>query len=333
MDDALALRHEGLRVRLAPTRAQSAYLFGCADAARVAYHFALEQITANQQLWTTERDAGIEPAQRTKPLSDRQLQDAWHAKKADVAPWHGTYPSKICLYALRRARAAHHSSMAGRSGFPRFKAKHRDAPAFTLCETITLMPGFLGLPRMDRLGLGPVRTAVPDDHQARLRRLVRRGRARSVSVTLRRDACGTWWAALTIERTVLQEQTVTPRPSPPAGVLGVDVGVKTLAVAARSAGTVVLEEPGSRVLRDAEQRLRRARRALSRKDRCHGKAIGAAHARRSPSRQRERARRRVAELKRRVRDEHQTRLHQLSRRLVGLEAVLVLDDLNVAGMG
>lgn len=135
---APALKHEGLRIRLAPTRAQHSYLLGCAGAARTAYNFALEQILANQQTWTAEREAGVEAAKRTKPLSDRQLQDVWHAKKAIVAPWHGEYPSKIYLYALRRARAAHQSFIARRSGFPRFKAKRRDAPSFTVCETIAL---------------------------------------------------------------------------------------------------------------------------------------------------------------------------------------------------
>jgi len=94
----------------------------------------------------------------------------------------------------------------------------------------------------------------------------------------------------------------------------------------------MLEAPGSRALRDTEQRLRRAQRCISRKDRIYGKAIGAPHARRSPSRRWELAGRRIALLHRQVRDQRQTRLHQLSRQLVELGALLVLEDLNVSGM-
>ncbi|MCU1493949.1 MAG: ydcM [Acidimicrobiaceae bacterium] len=317
-----------MRIRLEPNRAQESYLLGCAGASRKAYNFAVEQFAANHKVWSAERDAGVPAEKCTRPLSDRRLQDAWHAQKDDIAPWHGEYPSKIYLYALRRARAAHAEWMAGRAGFPRFKSKHRQLPAFTVCETISLEAGALRLPRMERLGLGLVKISAPDTHQATLRRSVRRSRARIVSVTVRRDSCGTWWASLSIERTV----TSTPQLLAPNGVVGIDVGVKTLVVAAGSDAVPILEASGAKALREAEHRLRVAQRRVSRKDRSYAKAIGAPHPRRSPSAKREQARRRVARLHRQVRDQRHTVLHQTTRQLADLGAVLVIEDLNVRGM-
>ena len=96
--------------------------------------------------------------------------------------------------------------MAGRS-FPRFKSR-RTAGSFRVCETLALEAGFLKLPK-----LGLVRIGHTDTRQAQVRRLVRRGRARIVSVKLYRDACGDWWASLTIEldlsRTPAVQQPLT----------------------------------------------------------------------------------------------------------------------------
>ena len=208
-----------------------------------------------------------------------------------VAPWHGEYPSKVYLFALQRAHKAHRDWLTAKSGFPKFKSKRRTRPSFTVCEQVSLVAGQLGLPKMAAAGLGAVRIAAPDARQAKMRRLVRRERARIVSATISQDACGTWWAALTIERTVTATRA-TPRV--PVRIVGVDVGVKTLAVAADTEGQVILEAPGAKAMAAGARRLRRAQRALSRKDRVHSALAGLDRPRKSPSARREAARVAVA---------------------------------------
>ena len=265
--------HEGLVVRLDVTNVESSFLAGCGGASRVAYNFTVVKLRVNQALWSAERAAGVDPADRSRPLSAIDVQQLWHAEKADRYPWHGQYPSKPYLFAIRQAVAAHKSWMAGRTGFPRFK-KRASTAAFKGCETISLGPGALLLPK-----LGRVRILAADARQKKARRLIRSGKARIVSAVVRRDACGGWSASLTIERTVPERPPVPV----PARIVGVDLGVKTLVVAADPAGRQALVAPSTKPLGKAQKRLAKCQRAVARKDRCHGKAIGAPGPRRSAS--------------------------------------------------
>jgi putative transposase len=319
----VGVRHEGLQVRLDVNNVQAGYLAGCAGASRAAYNFAVELLRAHQQEWARLRDAGVAKSELPKPLTAIDVQGRWHAVKSARYPWHGEYPSKVYLFAIRQAVKAHRDWMAGKTGFPRFRSR-RDEWSFRVCETLELRTGRLLLPK-----LGEVRIAAPDPRQAKVRRLVRRRRARVVSVKVFRDACGGWWASLTVERTATYEPPADPKPAP---VVGVDVGVKTLAVAATSAAEVLLAAKGADALRRWERKLRAAQRAVSRKDREHGKETGSPHPRRSPSRRRADARRRLARVHRRVRNRRATRLHQLTRQLADTGAAVVIENLNVRGM-
>ena len=187
------------------------------------------------------------------------IQESWHAVKGQRYPWCGGYPSKLYLFAFRAAVGAHRRWMKGEAGFPKFKTRGYTC-AFTVCETIGLRPGFLLLPK-----LGEVRISAPDSRQADLRRLVRRGRARIKSVTVSCDSAGTWWASLTVERTLVWAAP-SSQPHSSQQMIGVDLGVKTLAVAATSDGGMVLHTPARKGLERWERRLRRAQRSVSRKD-------------------------------------------------------------------
>lgn len=63
-----------------------------------------------------------------------------------------------------------------------------------------------------------------------------------MSAKVFRDGCGDWWASLTVERTIRYEPSADPAP---IAVVGLDVGVKTLAVAASSSAEVLLTAEGA----------------------------------------------------------------------------------------
>lgn len=321
----MAVRHEGLKVRLDPNNTQRGYLAGCGGAARVAYNFAVEQLLAAQEEFTQARARGGVATELPRPLSAIDVQKRWHEEKHRRYPWHGQYPSKVYLFAIRQAVKAHRSWMAGTTGFPRFKARSPQA-SFSVCETLALGPRHLQLSK-----LGEVRIAGPDPRQAEVRRLLRRNRARIVSARIRRDSAGDWWASLTIERSLTWEppggQVADPRV-----VIGVDVGVRTLAVAATSQGTVIAATPPRQRHERHERRRRRLQRSVSRKDRAHGKATGSTRPRRSPSTRREKARIALARAQRRASRQRAGHLHALTKTLSGSGAVIVLEDLNVKGM-
>src|SRR5262249_60085140 len=96
-------------------------------------------------------------------------------------------------------------------------------------------------------------------------------------------------------------------------VVGVDLGVKTLATL--SEGTVI---PHPRQLRSCLKKLKRLQRAVSRKPK--------------GSRNRTKAVRRLACLHRKVANQRANTLHQVTSRLAKTKSVVVIEDLNVAGM-
>jgi putative transposase len=120
------------------------------------------------------------------------------------------------------------------------------------------------------------------------------------------EQAGHWYVAVLVE----QEQVVSANTGP---VVGVDLGVKTLATL--SDGTA---EPNPRHLKSCLKKLKRLQRAVSRKPK--------------GSRNRRKAVRRLATLHRTVAHQRANTLHQLTSRLAKTKAVVVIEDLNVAGM-
>lgn len=304
---------------------QAGYLLGCAGASRFAYNFAVDQIRGAQDKYERMRACGTRKGDLPRGLTAIDLQARWYASRDESAPWHGEYSSRLYLFAFRAARAAYVSWMAGRGGFPSFRSRRSTLPSFQVCESIALEPGRLKLPR-----IGWIHIAAADGRQADLRRLIRRARARVTSVRVHQDAAGTWWASLQVERTTTWEPH--ERPAGPREVVGVDLGLKTLAIAATAGGTVVLDTGCTGTSGDERARARRAQRAVSRKDRVHTKAVGSSKPVKSPSRRRAKAQQRLARAHRRQRWQREDRLHKLSRALADRGGVVVVEDLATKAM-
>ena len=97
---------------------------------------------------------------------------------------------------------------------------------------------------------------------------MRRGRASVASVTVKRDRLGRWWATITYTQPVDVPAPDAGTQTPPAGpVVGVDLGVKTLAVAATADGTLIAETATAARYKSELRRLRRAQRVVSRRTR------------------------------------------------------------------
>ena len=173
-----------------------------------------------------------------------------------------------------------------------------------------------GHPRSVRLpGIGVIR--VWEDTR-RLRRMIAKSRARVLFATVSRRR-GRWWVSLNVEAVDLhpERRHVVREESTPW--VGVDLGLTTLAVAARSDGTVVDRiDEWPRTLAVTSRRRRRLHRAVTRK-------------KKGSKNRREAADRlgrfyfRTAEIRRRY-------AHEVSNRLVKTHDRLVIENLNVNGM-
>jgi putative transposase len=120
------------------------------------------------------------------------------------------------------------------------------------------------------------------------------------------EQAGHWYVSVLVE----QAHSIPVNSGP---VVGVDLGVKTLATL--SDGTI---EPNPRHLRTSLKQLKRLQRAVTRKPK--------------GSRNRRKAVRRLAALHRRIAHQRANTLHQFTSRLAKTKSVVVIEDLNVAGL-
>ncbi|WP_205650545.1 IS607 family element RNA-guided endonuclease TnpB [Actinoplanes solisilvae] len=291
-----------------------------AGAARVVHNWALARVKAVMDQRVAERSYGISESLLTPSLSWSLagLRKTWNHAKYEVAPWWPEVSKEAFntgLDALARGLKnwadSRKGTRVGRSaGFPQFKSRRRTTPSVRFTTgAIRVEPDRMHvvLPRLGRLKL--------HESARKLARRLEAGTARIMSATVRRDG-GRWHVAFTVE----VERTGRV-PARPGSVVGVDVGIKHLAVL--STGKL---EPNPRHLAAAQQRMRVLGRALSRKtgpDRRTGQRaskrwkraaawLGRAHAR-------------VANLRR-------DGLHKLTTRLAATYGTVVVEDLKVSGM-
>ncbi|MGW1803012.1 IS607 family element RNA-guided endonuclease TnpB, partial [Streptomyces sp. NPDC001984] len=199
-------------------------------------------------------------------------------------------------------------------GTPRFKSKRkaRLACRFTTGTIRVEQDGrHVTLPR-----LGTMRVHERADS---LRDRITAGTARILSATVRHER-GRWFVAFQVE--VAREITRVARPDT---AVGIDLGVKTLAVMADSHGEIrTVSNP--KHLDGALKRLRRASRVVSRRqgpDRRTG---------RQPSRRWEKANAQRNKVHHRIANLRQDALHKLTTKVTAEYGTIVVEDLGVAGM-
>ena len=311
---------QAYRFALDLTSGQERDVLAHAGAARVAHNWALAKVKAVMDQRTAERSYGVPDDLLTAPLSWSLagLRKAWNAAKGDVAPWWAEVSKEAFntgLDALARGLKnwadSRDGKRAGRPvGFPRFRSRRRTTPTVRFTTgAIRVEPDRMHvvLPRLGRLKL--------HESARKLARRLANGTARIMSATLRRDA-GRWHVSFTVE---VERAERTPRR--PESTVGVDVGIKHLAVL--STGELV-HNPRHMVA--AQRRMRALGRSLSRKtgpDRRTG---------RRPSKRWNQAAARLGRAHARVAHLRRDGLHKLTTRLAREHGTVVVEDLNVAGM-
>ncbi|MFF0206148.1 IS607 family element RNA-guided endonuclease TnpB [Streptomyces sp. NPDC005017] len=318
---------QAYRFALDPNAGQERALRSHCGAARAAYNWAIAWVTASWWQRRAEESYGIPEAGLTKwrPWSLPALRKAFNAAKHTdprFAAWWQENSKEAYCTGLANASAAFDNyakskngrRKGARMGAPRFKSKRKDRPA---CRFTT------GTIRVDTDGrhvtlprLGTIRTHEPT---GKLLARVQAGTARILSATVRHER-GRWLASLQAE--VKRDLARVARPD---AAVGIDLGIKTLAVMADSAGEIrTVANP--RYLDGALKRLRRASRTVSRRrgpDRRTGQ---------QPSKRWEKANAARNRVHHRVANLRADALHQLTTAVAGEYGTVVVEDLNVAGM-
>ncbi|MFB7876208.1 RNA-guided endonuclease InsQ/TnpB family protein [Nocardia sp. NPDC056064] len=280
--------HLRYNFRVYPTPGQQIALaraFGCA---RVVYNDAL---VARREAF--EQGNRISDAELSKRLTE--------AKRAPERAWLGEVSSVVLQQALADLNSAYRnflSSATGkrkgaRVGLPRFRSRRdsRQAIRFTKSSRFAVTSGArLRLPKIGDVAV----------------RWSRELPSAPSSVSIIKDASGRYFASFVV--------MADDQPLPPvASEVGIDLGLTTFAVL--SNGRVV---GSARFLRQAERRVKKAQRALSRKEK------GSAN--------RAKARLRLAKVHAKVRDSRRDWAHKHTTQIIRENQAVYVEDLCVNGL-
>jgi putative transposase len=307
------------RFALDPTVGQHSALRSHCGAQRYAFNWGMARIKANLDQRAAEQTYDIPGDQLTPSVSwsAYSLRKDWNQAENEVAPWWAENSKEAYSSGLANLAAALGNWAASAKGtrqgprlrFPRFKSRRSGLS----CRFTT---GAFGLADDRRhvtlLRIGPVRT---HESTRKLARHVERGTARIRSATMSYRT-GRWFVSFSVEIT-----RTDPAPVRPESTVGVDLGVKSLAVL--STGETI---PNPRRLETALPQLRRLQRQAARR-------TGPDRPTRRPSSVRWRqTQARIAALHTAVANARRDGLHKLTTRLVRTHGSVVIEDLNVSGM-
>ena len=320
------LAHQAFRFELDPSNHARSALASHAGAARFVYNWGLatviERMDARRVLTALALrqgaradEAGAWAAETVGPLpwSLLALRREWNQAKAEVAPWWAGNSKEAYssgLDALARALDAWSKSRQGRRkgarvGFPRFhKRRARRSFRVTTGAFGVVDDRHIRLPRV-----GVIRTKEPT---AKLVAALGTGTARILSATVSEHA-GRWYVSFGCR---LERQ---PRAVPSGPPVGVDLGVKSLAVL--STGEVA---PNPKHLSRFTRRQARLQRECARRG---GPVKG-----RAPSKRWKRSKARLGRTHAKLSAARSDGLHKLTTRLATTSGTVVVEDLNVAGM-
>ncbi|MFI9362024.1 IS607 family element RNA-guided endonuclease TnpB [Kitasatospora sp. NPDC053057] len=318
---------QAYRFALDPNAEQDGRLRSHCGAARAAYNWAVSWVEASWWQRKAEESYDIPEAELTewRPWSLPALRKVFNeVKKTDprFADWWEENSKEAYSTGLANAAAAfdnYAQSKRGRRkgrlvGMPHRKSKHRarlSCRFTTGAIRVVADRRHVTLPR-----LGTIRT---HESTRKLERRIGNGTARILSATVRYER-GRWFVAFQVE--VMKNKRTAMRPDV---AVGVDLGVKCLAVMADSTGAVRYE-PNPAHYDTALKKLKRLSRCVSRRqgpDRRMGQ---------KPSKrwlianaERNRVHHRVANLR-------ADALHKLTTDITTEYGMIVVEDLNVAGM-
>ena len=279
----------GYQTELDPTNVQRTLLLKNAGAARYAYNWGLQQ--KKQALDAkTKLPNNIELHRRLNEL--KQTDFPWMYEASKCSPQEALRNlDKAFDNFFRKCKLKKQGKFKGKVGFPRFKSKKKGG-GFRLTGTIKVMSDRIQLPRLGIIRLKE-KGYLPTD-------------AKILNASVKERA-GRWYVAVQVEMEMPEP------PLKPEIVVGVDLGIKTLATCSDGE---VFENPRS--LGKNLKKLQRLSRRVSRKQK--------------GGKNRKKAAGRLARLHQRIANIRKDTLHKITTHLTRTKSKVVIEDLNVSGM-
>ena len=286
--------YRGYKTELSPNNRQMTALLRHAGSARWAYNWGLARKIKDYRE-TGKSPSAIDLHRDLNVLKRTAIEDGG-------VPW--MYDVSKCSpqEALRNLDRAFRnffrrcSGGAKKKGFPKFKSRSRGIGSFTLTGAVRVTETHVQLPRIGEIRLkehGYLPSTPCED-------------VRILSATVS-EKSGRWFVSLKVEQDIGDPVVMDEH------VIGVDVGIKSLAVTSDGA---VFENP--RALKQAGSRLRQLQKAVSRK------VKGSANRKKSTAK--------LARQHYRVSCIRSDSIHKATSAITKLASVIVVESLNVAGM-
>lgn len=273
------------KTELDPNNKQITFFHGCFGLARFAYNWGLETKIA-QYKETGKSDGWMALG---KKLVER---------KKDEFQWMYNYPNWVHVYALKHLDEAYNGffrrvkSGNAKAGFPKFKSKKTGYGSFCINgSAVKVSSRAVKLPKIGSVRLKE-KGYIPSG-------------AEIICATVSEDH-GRYYISVAVKEN-------RPDYKEPENIIGIDLGIKTLAV---TSDGVFYENPKN--LRNGMDRIKRLQRAVSRKQK------GSAN--------RKKAVEKLAKEYRKVNNKRSDAIHNLTTELTRTKSVLSIENLNVSGM-
>lgn len=337
-------RQVAFRFTLDPTREQHATLMSHAGAARFTHNHQVTRIYANMDQRAAEKTYGLEGGELTPSVSWSKSSminhmNQWKDGRAPDAPvtidgdglvvrgvpWRREVSAYVFEAASTDAARAFDNWWKSKTGKrkgpkvepPRLKTRRHHRLAFRIRAAYS--EG--SLPAVRPAGPRALRFPVLGDIKVReatrkLRRMLDAGRLHITAASFSFHA-GRWHVSIAGVAAELHHAVRGAR-GRHSNPVGVDVGVKTLAVAADSEGAVLHRWAGVKALQHAQAQLQAANRAYSRT--------------KKGSRGHAKAKRRLGRMHARVANLRAALIHEITTTLARSCSTIVIEDLNVTGM-
>lgn len=287
------------KTKLVLNNKERTYFNGCAGFARVVYNWALQDRVNMYDDYLilskyTDDAHCIKAMKKALGCNKFEQKKYFNSVKDEILPWNREYPYKIMESVFDDVDTAYKNFFSGRAGFPKRKGKAA-ANAFKLRSIGAIEPTRINL--LNKIGWVRLKEHgyIPSD-------------AKVNSVTLSEHG-DDWYIAVQCEVEI--DDPVTPTGNP----IGVDLGVKSLAVVSDGA---VFDAPKS--LRKHESKLAQLQRKMARQVKFSSNWY--------------KTKAKVSKLHRRIaniRKHHQHEVSSYVSRKAAASAV-VIEDLNVSGM-
>ena len=282
---------KGYKTELDLNNAQITACFQYAGTARFVYNWGLKRY---QEEYQAGRKAPTAISLHKELNAKKKTDFLWMYNVSKCAPQEALRNLESAFkHFFRKVKLKKQGKHKGKCGYPKLKTKKKGVGSFRLTGAIHVYEQYIQLPR---LGLLRLKEAgyLPTD-------------AKILSATVSEQA-GRWYISVQVE-----EEVESPHPAT-GPILGVDLGIKTLATTSEAE---TFENP--KALRRNLKKLVRLGKHVSRK--------------KKGSKNRKRAVRRLARQHARIARIRENALHQATSAIAKTKpCTIVLEDLNVSGM-